>query len=102
MTIPLRSEKPPKFEVNSSGQTFGSIKDVESIEDMPLLIRAVGDHGIEGYIYKNDLIDVENEPASPEEAIRMQEEKEADPDFKRVINVYDSEGKKILDTLTSG
>lgn len=90
----------PVYEVNEYGQTFGSTMDVIYVSDYPDLIAVLGDNGIEGYAYQADL-DGEK-PSCPEEAAKMMEEAEKNGFPKRVINVYDSDGRTVIDTFTIG
>ncbi len=64
-------------------------------ERIPELIRAVGDHGAEGYVRYEDLEGPQ--PSSPEEALKMSGQ-------QRVIPVYAGDGKTVVDqyTITSG
>ena len=81
------------IQVNSSGETFGSMLFVTNYEDRPDLIAAVGVDGVEGYIRKSDF-DGEM-PSSPEEAVKLMHS----PEYlytARVVPLYDSEGKKVI------
>jgi len=66
------------------------------------VLKVLGDNGIEGYCYKKDLYDLDNQPKSIEEAVKMQEERDAAGNSRRVLNVYESDGKTIIDTFTTG
>lgn len=90
----------PKYEVNEYGQTFGSTLDVMYVSDYPDLIAVLGDNGIRGYAYPADL-DGE-QPSCPEEAVKMMEERAKNGNPPRVINVYDSDGRTVIDTFTIG
>ena len=81
------------IQVNSSGETFGSMLFVTNYEDRPDLIAAVGVDGVEGYIRKSDF-DGEM-PSSPEEAVKLMHS----PEYlytARVVPLYDSEGKNVI------
>jgi hypothetical protein len=88
------------YEVNEYGQTFGSTLDVMYVSDYPDLVAVLGDNGIRGYAYQTDL-DGE-QPSCPEEAVRMMEERERNGNPPRVINVYESDGRTVIDTFTIG
>jgi len=90
----------PEFEVNENGNTFGSTIDVYRIEDMPDLTWVLGDNGLLGYAYTSEL-EVSQKPSSPEEAVRMMEER-ARNGYIRVVNVYESDGVTLIDTFTIG
>ncbi len=79
------------YHINSKGETYGMNNKDSAV--MPVLMGVIGDNGIEGYVYYKDLIG--DSPNSPQEAVRLT--LLAQP---RVLNVYDCEGEKILDTLT--
>lgn len=92
------------YPVNENGDTYGTAKDLVYLEDFPKLLRVLGDHGIEGYVYLDDVLG--EAPASPEEAVRQQEARiQAEKDGTaepRVLTVYAADGKTPLDTLTCG
>ena len=86
------------YEVNENGQTYGVIADVVYKSDYPDLIGVIGDNGNVGYVYTSEF---EGEaPSSPEEAIRMQKEREMAGNPPIVINVYESDGETVIDTFT--
>lgn len=87
----------PKFETNENGETYGSAMDV-SPEHSPNLTLVLGDNGKEGYCRTIDLMG--ETPKSPEEAIRIQEERIKNGDTKRIINVYEKDGITVIDTFT--
>lgn len=89
-----------EYEVNEYGQTFGSTLDVMYVSDYPDLIAVLGDNGIEGYAYQADLEG--EQPSCPEEAVRMMEEAKKNGFPTRTINVYDSDGRTVIDTFTIG
>ena len=86
--------------VNENGETYGIDGMGIYSEDRPDLIFATGDHGKKGYIRKTEL-DGE-QPSTPEEAVKMMEEREAQGNPNRIINVYESDGVTVIDTFTIG
>lgn len=91
----------PKYKINENGQTYGLGIDYDSIESMPDLIAAVGENGEEGYVKTEDLH--ADMPNNPEEAIaymeKMLENEKLKISNSREINVYDLDGKTIIDTF---
>jgi len=85
-----------EYKINSNGQTYG-IGDAEYVEDLPDLISAMGDNGILGYIYTSELLKT---PSSPKEAVAYQKKLDNGEYIPRTINVYESDGKTVIDTLT--
>ena len=85
------------YEINSNGQTYG-IGDAEYVEDLPDLMSAMGDNGKLGYIYTSELLKT---PSCPEEAVAYQKALENGEYTPRVLNVYASDGKTVIDTLTA-
>ncbi len=79
------------FPTNSQGQTYGSDADAETLAQSPDLVAVAGDHGVGGYVLKEELAGPV--PTSPEEAGRLSGE-------PLVLNVYDREGQKVVDTFT--
>lgn len=92
------------YNVNDSGQSYGSCAKAAYIEDYPDLVSVVGDKGNIGYVYKDEMLG--EDPSCPEEAIRMQEEKEkakANGTYvPEVRTVYAADGKTVIDTFTVG
>ncbi len=88
------------FEVNENGETFGSSANVIYCEDEPDLIAARGNNGKSGYVRKTEL--ETDMPSCPEEAMRMQEERERNGNPPRIIDVYESDGITVIDTFTVG
>jgi len=87
----------PKYEINSKGQTYGSIFNIQFEGDYPDLILVEGEHGVTGYLKKEEYI--EQPPASPEEAVKkMKELNEKSKEPKR-LNVYDKDGVTVIDTF---
>lgn len=78
------------FPRNASGETYGSARNVAPNEKTPDLVKVEGINGKIGYARLTDLNG--EEPKTIEEALAQQSKKEV-----RVINVYESDGKKIID-----
>lgn len=89
----------PVYEVNEYGQTFGIIGNAMRC-DYPDLIAVYGDNYNMGYVYETEW-DGE-QPSCPEEAAKMMEEAKKNGFPTRVINVYDSDGRTVIDTFTIG
>lgn len=85
------------YKVNANGQTYGVLSDSVYIEDNPTLVGAIGDNGIKGYVYAEELAEG---PETREEAKKMREDLEAGRYVPKVIYVYEADGKTIIDTLT--
>jgi hypothetical protein len=62
------------------------------------MIPAVGNNGKEGYVYVSDFHG--DMPSSPEEAMKIRESMDNGTYKPRTINVYDIDGKTIIDTFT--
>lgn len=58
------------------------------------LIRADGEGGVEGYVWSNDLEGYS--PASPEEALAIQAQREKEGYTGRYVNLYERDGKTII------
>ena len=80
------------FPENSRGLTYGSDAEAENLKESPDLVAVVGDNGVGGFVYEEDLAGPE--PSSPEEAATAQGE------APRVLTVYDVSGTKVVDTFT--
>jgi len=97
--INIGRQRTPVYEVNSRGQTYGSLVDSISPETEPDLILVQTDDGTFGYVRAEDL--AEEMPNSPEEAVAMMQERERRmsrySNGLRKINVYDSEGNLLKD-----
>ena len=103
MNVAVPHKDKSEYEVNENGETFGTCRDVIYPEDEPDLIFATGDNGVEGYVRKTELDDDEMAKCeTPEEAVRIQEEREKNGNPPRVINVYESDGVTVIDTFTIG
>lgn len=86
------------YPVNESGQTYGTGADTVYVEDLPTLISAVGDHGITGYVYAEEML---SSPVNnPEEAVAYMKSIEDGTYIPRSINVYEADGKTVIDTMT--
>ena len=86
------------YEVNENGQTYGTDIDSPYIEDLPDLMAVIGDHGKQGYVYRDELIGAP--PSSPEEAVEQQKALENETYTPKVYNVYEADGVTIIDTFT--
>ena len=89
------------YEVNENGQTYGVCVDSTYIEDAPDLQPAIGDNGIKGYVYTYDLI-YKGAAKNPEEAVAQMEAMKNGTYEPTVIDVYESDGVTVIDTLTAG
>ncbi len=98
MTKNVVQEEPNVYRTNSSGETYGSSANALYIEDFPDLMAVIGDNGKEGYVRTIDMIG--EAPASPEEALKIQENSARRGNPPTIINVYDSDGKTVIDTYT--
>jgi hypothetical protein len=86
------------LEKNENGQTYGSVSG-RSIEDVPDLVAARGIDGITvGYVKSTDLFSPL--PSSPEEAVKMQLEKDARGLY--TIPLYESDGKTVIGEFLMG
>ena len=85
------------FPTNSRGLTYGSIAESGSLNTMPDLVAVMGQSGIEGFVYKEDL--VEPRPKSPADAVRGQGHR--DLRGSRLVAVYDVEGVNQIDVFTA-
>lgn len=65
-----------------------------SNDDVPDLIRAIGDRGVEGFVKKEDLLGPEEPPSSPREALALQQAAPA------AIPVYARDGVTVVDSLS--
>ncbi len=87
------------YNINENGESYGTAQDAPDGKE-PDLVAVLGDNGNVGYARSSD-IDGEM-PSCPEEAVRMQEEREKAGNPPRVINVYKSDGVTVIDTFTIG
>ena len=86
------------YEVNENGQTYGTDIDSPYVEDLPDLMAVIGDHGKQGYVYRDEFLG--DPPSSPEEAVAIQKSIENGTYIPKVYNVYESDGVTIIDTFT--
>lgn len=85
------------YSVNENGQTYGVLSNSVYVEDNPRLVGAIGDNGKKGYVYFEDLI---AGPETPEEAKKYRMAVESGNYVPKSINVYESDGKTVIDTFT--
>lgn len=89
----------PHYPANSVGQTYGTLPvDVTTLplDEIPDLVKVVGDQGVEGYAYAGALLGVGDvAPATPQEALRLQ-----NVTFATQIPVFAADGVTIVDTFT--
>lgn len=86
------------YEVNENGQTYGTDIDSPYVEDLPDLMAVIGDHGKQGYVYRDEFFG--DKPSSPEEAVEIQKSIDNGTYIPRSLNVYEADGKTVIDTLT--
>lgn len=86
-----------EYKINANGQTYGIGAAAEYVADLPDLVAAVGDNGVEGYVYASELL---KSPSNPTEALEYKRKIESGEYVPAVINVYESDGKTVIDTLT--
>lgn len=96
--IPPQETLPPnpKYPRNESGETYGSRAGNSPFEKGPDLIKAEGVNGVIGYVRYTELNG--EEPKTPEEALALQAKGTAG----RVVNLYESDGKTIIDKFFIG
>lgn len=88
-----------EWQTNASGQTFGSLVDVEDLNNAPDLIQAETTDGDTGYVYMNELNSASGGNVNtPEEALEFQNSMDAlaKSGKKLFIPVYDQEGVIVL------
>lgn len=92
ITDPWAGQKLPtkNFPKNSRGMTYGSNAEAGTLAESPDLVAVVGDNGVGGYAFKEELEG--DMPTSPEDA--------ANAPTIIVIDIYDQEGLKVVDTFT--
>ncbi len=86
------------YSTNKDGQTYGTLKDVKSSDEVPDLIRAVGIDGNIGYLRSSDLPGVKRE--APEKASSLQAER--DDKGAYTLLLYANDGKTVLGVLPMG
>lgn len=84
------------YPLNKNGQTYGP--NIYDTNIMPELIATYGDDGVLGYIKLKDLIDEENAPRTPEEALEYQSKR---TNQKR-LPLYDKDGVNIVSYFSLG
>lgn len=82
------------FSVNSNGETYGDLFQIREAGEDPDLILATGENGVVGYVRAADLEGAA--PASPEEALAIQEQREEDGYTGRYIDLFDVDGKTVI------
>ena len=88
----LATAPEPIFETNASGQTYGSLTEVDGRIVEPDLVRAEATNGVIGYISNDELKKAQGHPSnfrSPEEALKWQEARGAS---STTVAVYESDG----------
>jgi hypothetical protein len=90
-TEPKSNVAPPSYAVNENGQTYGEGPFQAGKDQEPDLIKAVGEHGEEGYI-KN--ADVTPTASSPEEALAKQ--KEIEKQGYQSVPLYEPDGTTVI------
>ena len=96
MTIPVE-HRTEAYSVNTNGLTYGTAGDAPYAEDLPDLMLAVGDNGKLGYVYTEELF---KGPETPEEVMAYMASINNGTYVPAVINVYESDGVTVIDTLT--
>lgn len=86
-----------EYKINANGQSYGIGAHAEYVSDLPDLVAAVGDNGVEGYVYASEFL---KSPANPTGALEYKKKIESGEYVPAVINVYESDGKTVVDTLT--
>lgn len=82
---------PPSYAVNENGQTYGEGPFTAGKDQEPDLIKAVGEHGVVGYI-KNE--DVTPSASSPEEAVAKQ--KVIEKQGYQSVPLYEPDGTTVI------
>lgn len=80
------------YAVNKNNQTYGTAGGVETGDELPDLIAAIGEDGTKGYVRADDLYG--NLPSSPEEAVALMH----DSDYLDggEIDLYASDGVTVI------
>jgi hypothetical protein len=84
------------YNTNEHGQTFGSAMFAESYETEPDLISAMGENGVFGYVYKEDLYCPT--PSTREEALAMSQTRIK----TQTIPLYASDGRTVIGEFIIG
>ena len=82
------------FSVNPNGETYGDLFQIREAGVDPDLILATGENGVVGYVRVADLEGAV--PASPEEALAIQEQREDDGYTGRNIDLFDLDGETVI------
>ena len=82
------------FSVNPNGETYGDLFQIREAGVDPDLILATGENGVVGYVRVADLEGAV--PASPEEALAIQEQREDDGYTGRYIDLFDLDGETVI------
>lgn len=82
------------FSVNANGETYGNLFQTRAAGEYPDLILATGEDGVVGYVRSEDLEGTA--PATPEEALAIQEQHKAEGYSGRYVNLYDSDGETVI------
>jgi len=91
ITVPTMAVKLNNAKINQNGQTYGTL-DLAEFDNAPDLLQAVGVDGNTGYVYRIDLFG--EMPKTPEEALRLQAERDARGSY--TIPLYANDGKTII------
>lgn len=82
------------FSVNSNGETYGDLFQTREAGVDPDLILAAGENGVVGYVQTADLEGPV--PASPEEALAIQEQRKEEGYTGRYIDLFESDGETVI------
>lgn len=82
----------PIFQVNQSGEKYGSLANANYPGQEPDLVMAIGVDGTKGYLKYSDMMG--KLPKNPEEAIAMQNSRQNE--FPKTLPLYDVDGKTII------
>lgn len=102
MTIEAVIE-PAEYKVNSNNMTYGIASLASNSEELPDLISAVGNNGVNGYILKSDF-NIGN-PTSPEavdEYMEMKKKMKEQGINGFEVPLYAEDGVTVVDTFTIG
>ena len=87
-----------RYPTNQNGQTYGTLENIKSFDDAPELIKAEGVDGTIGYVKSSDVFT--KMPESPEEAVKMQAERDSKGSY--TIPLYAEDGKTIIGEFPVG
>lgn len=86
----------PQYKINENGQTYGSGMYASDSFNLPDLILADGDNGVQGYIKKTD---INNDlPKNPTEALEWNKKLENAPAY-REVPLYDVDGVTVVSSF---